>query len=390
MTITYNPSTNFGQKDALPVNDPDKVIYGAEFTTEFNAIQTAFSSAAPTNSPTFTGTVTFSSDVALNGSVTIGTESVSDTDVQGWNATKATVDAGSANWDEAYAWGDPASAGYFVNDSTMTLKAPVAQIARPSDFWSNHYIGTDTGHMTTQGNYDLHITSNGYRNDSGTWTSSALNGKTGASQIALDADGEIGFNTEAVKATGDPHSVTRRMTLTDTGLTVTGDVAASGEFVVNGAFRVVGNSPATPNGNAMYRPASNTLAFCTNSTERLLLGSTGIATFKGPHVDIGDFSGGAGARIYDTGSIYVKYTNSGASQIFRGYGGATQTSWIAANGDASFNGTVDAGTVSIGDFNVSLSGSSLRIDHNGTALFRIDSSGNVVVKGNITAYGNPS
>lgn len=112
MTITYNPSTNFGQKDSLPVNDPDKVIYGAEFTTEFNAIQTAFSSAAPTNSPTFTGTVTFSGDVALNGSVNIGSESVSDTDVQGWNATKATVDAGSANWDTAYGWGDHAQAGY--------------------------------------------------------------------------------------------------------------------------------------------------------------------------------------------------------------------------------------------------------------------------------------
>jgi hypothetical protein len=112
MTITYNPSTNFGQKDSLPVNDPDKVIYGAEFTTEFNAIQTAFSTAAPTNSPTFTGTVTFSGDVALNGSVNIGSESVSDTDVQGWNATKATVDAGASNWDEAYGWGDHAQANY--------------------------------------------------------------------------------------------------------------------------------------------------------------------------------------------------------------------------------------------------------------------------------------
>lgn len=112
MTITYNPSTNFGQKDALPVNDPDKVIYGAEFTTEFNAITTAFASAAPTNSPTFTGTITFAGDVSLDGSVEIGGESVSDTDVQGWNATKATVDAGATNWDTAYGWGDHGAAGY--------------------------------------------------------------------------------------------------------------------------------------------------------------------------------------------------------------------------------------------------------------------------------------
>jgi hypothetical protein len=131
MSITYNASTNFGAKDALPTNDPNKVIYGSEFTTEFVAIGTAFGEAAPTASPTFTGTATFSGDVALNGSVTlgtlqIGTESISDTDVQnwnatkatvdagatGWDATKATVDAGAANWDTAYGWGDHSVEGY--------------------------------------------------------------------------------------------------------------------------------------------------------------------------------------------------------------------------------------------------------------------------------------
>ena len=58
MAITYTPTTNFGAKDSLPTNDPDKVIKGSEFTTEFTAIQTAFSLAAPVASPTFTGTVT--------------------------------------------------------------------------------------------------------------------------------------------------------------------------------------------------------------------------------------------------------------------------------------------------------------------------------------------
>ena len=58
MSITYTPATNFGAKDSLPTNDPDKVIKGVDFTTEFSAIQTAFTLAAPTASPTFTGTVT--------------------------------------------------------------------------------------------------------------------------------------------------------------------------------------------------------------------------------------------------------------------------------------------------------------------------------------------
>jgi hypothetical protein len=61
MAITYTPATNFGAKDTLPTNDPGKVIKGAEFTTEFNAIQTAFGFAAPAASPALTGTV------SLNG-----------------------------------------------------------------------------------------------------------------------------------------------------------------------------------------------------------------------------------------------------------------------------------------------------------------------------------
>ena len=134
MSITYNASTNFGAKDALPVNDPDKVIYGAEFTAEFNAITSAFGNAAPTASPTFTGTATFS-DVDINGStVTIGTESISDTLIAGWNTTKSTVDAGAAgwdstkstvdagatNWDTAYGWGDHSLAGYTTTDTTYS------------------------------------------------------------------------------------------------------------------------------------------------------------------------------------------------------------------------------------------------------------------------------
>ena len=67
MAITYTPTTNFGAKDSLPTNDPDKVIKGSEFTTEFSAIQTAFSLAAPAASPTFTGDVTLS-----NGNVLFG------------------------------------------------------------------------------------------------------------------------------------------------------------------------------------------------------------------------------------------------------------------------------------------------------------------------------
>jgi len=52
----YTKSTNFTSKDTLPTGSALKIIKGAEFDTEFNAIATAVATKADTVSPTFTGT----------------------------------------------------------------------------------------------------------------------------------------------------------------------------------------------------------------------------------------------------------------------------------------------------------------------------------------------
>lgn len=54
----YTKATDFAAKDALPSGDAAKVIKGAEFEDEFDAIATAVNSKSDTASPTFTGTVT--------------------------------------------------------------------------------------------------------------------------------------------------------------------------------------------------------------------------------------------------------------------------------------------------------------------------------------------
>ena len=84
MAINYTPLTDFLTKDTLPKEDPDKVILGADFDAEFNAISTAFSGAAPTNNPTFTGTATF--DGVTVNTVTIGSATLNGLSVTG-NAT---------------------------------------------------------------------------------------------------------------------------------------------------------------------------------------------------------------------------------------------------------------------------------------------------------------
>ncbi len=52
----YTKATNFAAKDALPSGNAGKIIKGTEIDTEYNAIASAISSKADTNSPTFTGT----------------------------------------------------------------------------------------------------------------------------------------------------------------------------------------------------------------------------------------------------------------------------------------------------------------------------------------------
>ena len=55
----YTKTTDFEAKDSLPTGDSGKIIRGAEFETEFDAIATAIATKADTAGPTFTGTLTF-------------------------------------------------------------------------------------------------------------------------------------------------------------------------------------------------------------------------------------------------------------------------------------------------------------------------------------------
>ena len=75
MTTLYTPSTNFGAKDTLPENDPDKVIRGLEFTNEFNAIAAAIAVKSDIsndilNDITVTGLATFD-DVLIQGTLDV-------------------------------------------------------------------------------------------------------------------------------------------------------------------------------------------------------------------------------------------------------------------------------------------------------------------------------
>jgi hypothetical protein len=65
----YTKTTNFTAKDSLSTGDPNKIIRGSEFDTEFNNIATAVTSKADTAGPTFTGTTTVA-NLSISGTVT--------------------------------------------------------------------------------------------------------------------------------------------------------------------------------------------------------------------------------------------------------------------------------------------------------------------------------
>jgi len=68
----YTKTTNFTAKDTLPTGNAAKIIKGADFDTEFNALVTAVASKANSASPTFTGTVTIPT-LTVTGTLTAGT-----------------------------------------------------------------------------------------------------------------------------------------------------------------------------------------------------------------------------------------------------------------------------------------------------------------------------
>ena len=68
----YTKTTNFTAKDTLPTGNAAKIIKGADFDTEFDALVTAVASKANSASPTFTGTVTIPT-LTVTGTLTAGT-----------------------------------------------------------------------------------------------------------------------------------------------------------------------------------------------------------------------------------------------------------------------------------------------------------------------------
>ena len=99
--------------------------------------------------------------------------------------------------------------------SGATVATMVGGAQRPATFWtagSNYYaVVANQGGLSSEGSNAIALTSNGFRNNSGTWTSYGAGGATGASQIELLPTGEIRFRADTTKASGTAINPTQRM-----------------------------------------------------------------------------------------------------------------------------------------------------------------------------------
>jgi len=108
---TYTYVSDFGAKDQLNTGNANKVIKGADFETEFTAIQAAVNSKADTATPTFTGTVTIPT-------ATVTTFNFGGTQVTATAAELNKLDGVTATTDELNLV-DGSSAGTVVNDKAV-------------------------------------------------------------------------------------------------------------------------------------------------------------------------------------------------------------------------------------------------------------------------------
>jgi hypothetical protein len=394
MSITYTPSTNFGAKDSLPTNDSNKVIRGSEFTTEFVAIQTAFSNAAPSASPTFTGTVTISS-VDINGG-TIDGVTIGGSSAGAGSFTTLTADGLTVGYDRAGVSGgfilyddnqsenrlslitgggagvnaviNQSGGAFNITDASINTIASFADSGdisfyedtgtTPKFFWDASAEALTIGSSTSAGTSGSLLLENASRNQSITFTDGTSSFYL-AQQTASNSyvtDGEAGAPVL--------WSVGKKIVFGTNAV-----VGQQSALVINTDNSCVFNGNITFRGDEntfISRAAADTLAFTTGGSERMRIDSSG-------NVGIGTSSPQERVTISTTGTsqdavLQLLATNSN--------GGQSNGVKLRAVGAAGGSG---AGTLA---FDIR------RTSFAYEEAMRIDSSGNLLVGTTATAAQN--
>jgi hypothetical protein len=154
---------------------------------------------------------------------------------------------------------------------------------------------------------------------------------------------------------------------------------------------------SVPNGAKMILVSNGTdIVNATNYMASLTLGSALPVTSGGTG---GTTSTGSGAVVLATSPTLVTPalgtptalvgTNITGTAAGLSIGGNAATATSATSATSATNATNATQITNAGGWNVTPSGTKLNFIYNGTTVFSIDSSGNIIAKANVTAYGTP-
>jgi hypothetical protein len=134
----------------------------------------------------------------------------------------------------------------------------------------------------------------------------------------------------------------------------------------------------------IYHHATNGSFIVDSGTGNLNVGSSQVSVTSSGGVE-------TMATFVDNGAVTLYHDNS--SKLATSATGASVTGTLAATTAVTATtsmttATMNATTVDLGDYTITESAGTLRIAYQGTNKFKLDSSGNLTVTGNITAFGS--
>tara|TARA_R100000951_G_scaffold37400_1_gene31971 strand:+ start:77 stop:1318 length:1242 start_codon:yes stop_codon:yes gene_type:complete len=408
----YTKTTNFAVKDTLPSGDANKIVKGTEIDAEFNALAVASATKANKTNPSFTGEITIGSasinetELEILDGATVTTTELNYVDgvtspIQTQIDTKlnsSTVSAfGATLIDDADASAARTTLGLGTAATTASTDYATAAQGTTADAALPKAGGALTGAVTTNSTFDgRDVAADGTKLDGieasadVTDTTNVVAALSAGTGISLSAGGEIA-NTAPDQTVALTGAGTTTITGTYPNFTITSSSASGGISLTDLSVTVasVGTANLAYNNTSgvfTYTPPDLSTYLTASSTATLTNKSGNISQWtndSGYTTNAGDITSVVAGTGLSGGATSGAATLNIDSTVATLTGSQTLTN-KALTSPALTTPTIEGGA---SDWQFSVSGNDLIISYGGTSKAKLDTSGNLTVIGNVTAYG---